>query len=92
MRRESLRLGLPFDVCDAIIDRICAVGRENDIFFRWRMLLPDPDDDFLLELAVRCRADFLITHNLRDLAPAAQFGIRVMTPGEFLRTIETEAV
>ena len=54
--------------------------------------MPDPDDDFLLELAVGCSADFLITHNLRDLAPAAEFGIRVVTPGEFLRIMEGEVV
>ena len=92
MRREAMQLGLPFDVCDAIIDRICSLGRESDIFFRWRTHLPDPDDAFLLELAVGCGADYLITYNLRDLAPAAEFGIRVVTPGEFLRTIEEEAV
>jgi predicted nucleic acid-binding protein len=64
---------------------------ESDIFFR-RTHLPDPNDDFLLELAVGCGADFLITHNLRDLAPAAEFGVRVVTPGEFLRAIKVEGV
>ena len=54
--------------------------------------MPDPNDDFLLELAVGCSADFVITHNLRDLAPSAEFGIRVVTPGEFLRIIKAEAL
>ena len=85
MIREATRL------CLAIVDRICAVGREGRVFFRWRNLLPDPNDDFLLELGVSCRADFIVTYNLRDLAPAADFGIAVVTPGRFLRTIREEA-
>jgi putative PIN family toxin of toxin-antitoxin system len=87
LRRESAQIGLPFDVAERIIDRFCAVGRQNQIYFRWRTHLPDLDDDFLLELAIRCNATFLITYNLHDLAPAAEFGIHVVTPGEFLRRI-----
>jgi hypothetical protein len=36
------------------------------------------------------RADGIVTHNVRHFAGAEQFGIRVMTPREFLRTIEGE--
>jgi predicted nucleic acid-binding protein len=42
--------------------------------------LPDPGDEFLLELAVAGRADVIVTHNIKHLAGAAQFGIRVVTP------------
>jgi predicted nucleic acid-binding protein len=52
--------------------------------------LPDPDDEFVLELAFVARCDFIVTHNVRDLRAAERFGIRVVTPGEFLRTMEVE--
>jgi predicted nucleic acid-binding protein len=90
MRRQAADLGIPLDVCAAIVDRICALGRENDIYFSWRPHLPDADDDFPLDLAIRCGASHLVTYNLRHLAPATQFGIRVVTPREFLRTMGEE--
>jgi predicted nucleic acid-binding protein len=48
-------------------------------------LARDPDDDFLLELAVRAQADFIVTYNTSDLLAAAQFGIALVTPKEFLQ-------
>jgi predicted nucleic acid-binding protein len=50
-------------------------------------LLRDPDDEFLLELAVASQADFLVTYNIRDFRGSEVYGIRPVTPGEFLRTI-----
>ncbi|MGH9447436.1 MAG: hypothetical protein ACRD3O_17135 [Terriglobia bacterium] len=43
----------------------------------------DPDDDRILELAVRTQAA-IVTFNARDFAEAAQFGIRVISPKEML--------
>jgi putative PIN family toxin of toxin-antitoxin system len=57
------------------------------IFFLWRPLLPDPKDDFVLELAVESRADFLVTFNTRDFAGSERFGIRVISPRAFLAII-----
>lgn len=56
-----------------------------DIHFQWRPQLRDPDDELVLEAAVNGRADVIVTHNARDFAPAASFGIRVETPKAFLR-------
>jgi hypothetical protein len=47
--------------------------------FRWRPALSDPDDDRILELAVRTQAA-IVTFNARDFAEAALFGIRVIKP------------
>jgi len=35
----------------------------------------DPDNDFLLELAVEAQVDFIITYNQNDRRIAEQFGI-----------------
>lgn len=75
-------------VAMVIVDRFCALGRENAIFYRWRPSLPDADDEFLLDLAVRCQCDYLITFNPRDLIAASTFGIRIVTPGQFLTIME----
>ena len=52
--------------------------------------LSDPDDEFVLELAFAARCDFIVTHNVRHLGAAERFGIGVVTPGEFLRTMGIE--
>ena len=52
--------------------------------------LSDPDDEFVLELAFVARCDFIVTHNVRHLRVAERFGIGVVTPGEFLRTMGVE--
>lgn len=53
-----------------------------------RPFLRDPGDDFVIELAVASRAHFIITHNVRDFAGAAEYGINVSRPHEFLRLLE----
>jgi len=42
----------------------------------------------ILDLAAAGRADAIVTHNVRHFAGVERFGIRVLTPREFLRTIE----
>ena len=69
---------------DALMHFLCANANLRLIFFLWRPLLPDPKDEFVLELAVESRADFLITFNTRDFVGAERFGIRVVSPREFL--------
>ncbi|HVW08307.1 MAG TPA: PIN domain-containing protein [Bryobacteraceae bacterium] len=88
--REASLLGLPSSTVHAIIDAFCFFGRETRVFFRTRPLLPDPDDEFLLELAIAGRAGCIVTHNIRHFAEARKFGILVVTPGEILRRIERE--
>ena len=83
LRRQASAGVFPLRLVEIIVDRFCAVGRENSIFFRWRPFLTDADDEFLLDLAVRCQCDYLITFDERHLAPAASFGVRVLTPREF---------
>ena len=84
LRRQALAGAFPASLVEILVDRFCAVGRENAIFFRWRPFLADSDDEFVLELAVRCQCDYLITFNHRHFAPSATFGIQVVTPHEFL--------
>lgn len=72
---------------DDVLRFLCANANLRNIFFLWRPLLPDPKDDFVLELAVESRADFLITFNTRDFVGAERFGVRVISPREFLAII-----
>jgi putative PIN family toxin of toxin-antitoxin system len=86
-KREAGRLGLAEWVVDSIIDMFCRLGSQHAIRFRLRPALRDPNDEFLLELAVASQADFLVTFNINDFRGSEVYGIRPVTPGEFLRTM-----
>lgn len=66
------------------VDYICGVARRQSIFFLWRPLLRDPNDDMVAEVAVAAESDTIVTHNVRDFAGVHKFGIEVVAPGEFL--------
>ena len=67
-----------------LVDYICEVAAGQEVFFLWRPVLRDPNDDLLLELAVAAGCDAIVTHNVRDFQGADKFGGRVVTPGRFL--------
>lgn len=91
-KREAAGLGIPVSTVDAIVRAFCSAGRETTVHFRVRPFLPDPGDEFLLELAVAGAADAIVTHNVRHFAGVEQFGVQVLTPREFLRRIEGETL
>ncbi len=76
----------PFRAADVatIVDYLCSVGHQQDIFYLWRPILRDPKDDMLLELAVAAACDAIVTYNVRDFGGAEKFGIQILTPYEFL--------
>lgn len=87
LKREKDQLNLTFEEIDDVIDGICSIANLCDIFYLWRPVAPDPDDDFLIDLAVEAGADFIITYNKKDLQAASIFGIKVVTPNEFLQEV-----
>lgn len=69
----------------AIVDYLCAGGHQRAIYFLWRPVLRDPKDDMFLEVAVEASCEFVVTHDLRDFRGIERFGVRGLTPSEFLR-------
>lgn len=69
---------------DIFLNGICSISKHHDIYYLWRLLAKDPNDAFILELAVRVNADFIITYNKKDFPAAIDFGIKLVTPKEFL--------
>lgn len=72
---------------DDIIDFMCARAIHHKIFYLWRPTLKDPDDDFILELAVKAGAS-IVTWNLADFKRANKFAVNVLTPRDFLAQME----
>lgn len=73
--------------CRRILDALCAMAKPIWKPFQVRPVLVDPSDDKILECAVSGNCTHIITFNKRDFPTAATrpYGIKVMTPGEFLR-------
>ena len=86
-KRVAPEVGLSETDIDDIIDYLCRVGRHYQIHYLWRPHLVDPRDDHILELAVEAGCDFIVTHNVRHFAGAERFGVRVIGPRSFLRSI-----
>ena len=67
----------------ALLDSVARVAEPVRLAFLWRPMLPDPDDDMVLEVAVNGGADAIVTMNRRDFLPAIKgFGMEVLLPGE----------
>jgi putative PIN family toxin of toxin-antitoxin system len=87
IKRPDAGLNLSIKEIDDILDFICAAANLREIFYLWRPVLPDPKDDFVLELAVESQCDFIITYNIKDFMGAEKFGLVVITPQDFLRKL-----
>ena len=72
---------------DHILDYLCQTAAHHQVFYLWRPFLKDPEDDMVLELAVAANCGYVVTFNTRDFAGAEQFGIRIVTPRDFLQLI-----
>jgi len=70
-----------------VLDYLCEVAEAHEIFFLWRPFLRDPDDDMVLEIAVKAGCHTIVTFNKRDFVGIEQFTLEALTPGEFLKQI-----
>jgi putative PIN family toxin of toxin-antitoxin system len=86
-RREAVPLHASLVEVDKFIDYLSAASEHQVIYFAWRPQLVDPNDEFILELAVAAGASHIITFNKADFRGAEKFGINVVEPRDFLRTI-----
>lgn len=87
LSRELPNLYIDASAIEDFIGFHCSVATRHRIFFLWRPYLPDPKDDMVLELAVKAGCDNVVTYNTRDFVGIEQFGIKAITPAEFLRDI-----
>jgi len=73
---------------DAVVDYLCHISLKHGIFYLWRPILQDLQDDHILELAVKANA-IIVTWNIKDFVPASgKFGLEVISPPELLKRLE----
>ena len=87
LKRNKRTLKIKDSDIEIILDNLCAFSTHQKIYFLWRPYLPDPKDDYILELAVASETKTIITHNIKDFRGINKFGVRVITPKKLLEEI-----
>jgi putative PIN family toxin of toxin-antitoxin system len=90
LKRDAATLSLSLVDIDGLLNAICARGEEWPLTRNWEPILPDPDDEPIVQLAHESGALVIITHNTRHLQPAVALGIQVLKPLEFLFILEQQ--
>ena len=85
--RHAAEFGLTARDVGDVLDYLCTIAGHQAIYYLWRPVLRDAGDDLVLEVAVAGGAKCIVTHNLKDFESAADFGIRALSPAEFLKMI-----
>lgn len=83
-RPKHLLIGLTEKQVLGAVRYLVSQAHLQEIYFHWRPFLPDSKDDMVLELAASARAARIITFNLRDFRGSEAFGVRAITPRDFL--------
>jgi putative PIN family toxin of toxin-antitoxin system len=84
-KRQGLVSKLSSQEIDSILEYFLSKSSIRKIFFLWRPFLKDPKDDLVLEVAVESQSEYIITFNTKDFKGCSKFGIKVVTPQEFIR-------
>jgi putative PIN family toxin of toxin-antitoxin system len=87
LKRSELNLTWTMDEIDELLDIICLLGVKHEIWYLWRPFLQDAGDEFVAEVAVTAQAEAIVTQNVRDFKGMEKFGVKLLTPKEFLQRI-----
>lgn len=78
---------LPPPAIHDLLDYLVSVSVHQPIHFLWRPMLRDPKDDLVLELAANAGCPFVVTFNVRDFRGSERFGVKAITPPDFLALV-----
>ena len=90
LKRKNMldRSGLSNMDIDVLLNMIAKTSIHQISHFLWRPQWRDAKDEMVLETAINGEADAIITFNKADFESAIHnFGIKLLTSGEFLRSL-----
>jgi len=90
IQRHRTEIGLSQDQVSIFLDSLCSMAHHHKIYFLWRPFLSDVNDELILELAVSAKCEYIVTHNISDFKGSEKFGVRAITPKEFLQLLNEE--
>jgi len=83
-KRMIDEISLSKEEVDNILDFVISKSNRWQIYFLWRPQLKDAGDDMVLELAVTAGCNYIVTYNVNDFKGMENFGIKAITPKQFL--------
>ena len=84
-KRTGLLSGLDSNDINSILDYFLSKSKVRKIFYLWRPFLKDQKDDLVLEVAVESQSEYIITFNTSDFSGCEKFGVKIVTPYEFMK-------
>ena len=87
LKRPEMNEHISFGNVEPFLEDVCSISKCHNIYYLWRSVANDPNDAFILELAIRVNADFIITFNTKHFSRASDFGVKLATPKEFLQFV-----
>ncbi len=69
---------------EVVLNYICSISEEKQIYYLWRPYLKDSEDDHVLEVAIASGSKYIVTFNKRDFVGVESYGIKVVTPKELI--------
>jgi predicted nucleic acid-binding protein len=89
LHRESAALRMYHADVDAYLDALCGLAERQSLSTEWDPAAADPDDEALVQLAREAKVQYIVTHNVRHMRAAERFGVRVITPADFLKLVRS---
>jgi len=87
LSHSGLDLAETIEALDLLAGFIEPVG----LYYQWRPVAQDPDDDFVIETALNAVSSYIVSFNIKDIeAGAARFGIETIRPAELMRRLNNE--
>jgi putative PIN family toxin of toxin-antitoxin system len=87
IERNRSKIKLSEEKINDILNYLCLVSQQYEIYYLWRPILKDPKDDMVLELAVTAQCQYIVTYNIKDFRGVEQFGIEAISAKDFLKKI-----
>lgn len=84
-KRAGLITDLNSNDINSILDYFLSKSSIRKIFYLWRPFLKDQKDDLVLEVAVESQSEYIITFNTSDFSGCEKFGVKIVTPYEFMK-------
>ncbi len=91
LKRPKHRGTFTEEEIESIIDELCFWGQKHNVWYLWRPMLTDANDEFVAELAVAASAEYIVTFNIKDFKGMEAFGVKVVQPSTFLHLLRKES-
>lgn len=86
-RPENIPANETADDVLGFVRKLLGYSHKQSIYFSWRPSLIDPNDDFVLELAIASQSSYIVTFNSKDFVNIELFEIETISPSAFLKLV-----